>query len=829
MKKNYFFGALMSLMLVLFALPVKAQVESLADLFGKYQFTADMEVMAGMEKYAEQLSADCEAEISKGAVYDAQIVGFAGATSQMNINAISTEKKMIKATNPNTPQLWDVLYLANENGDYPFGVFDNEKGEWTVESYGPVYMSYDPATKLITIPDFTVVTCDIENSKATVVAKFTNVKMTFKTSAEIEVADLSGSWHATPLGTYGSNSESSIPAEYDFVLTKTGEDNENYSAELTIGDFAPVTLPATFDGVSLAIHAKDVVLDATTGAVIYWNGATEYDITFSYASETTLSMSTPLCIGLPNPEAGEDEPKYTMEQWYMNGSAKRAAEGGASFDWAGTWTVKTTEMVSLTSTEFEMVVEYVEGPGIYLITKFLGNDVVNLNNGGILLTPSADGKTAVIKAGTCLATIEAGVSYSILYDMNRSADPIAVTVNEDGTLSIAEFCVATNSYGGDPLASTLSGYYSGTVATKVVEEEEPVEPFDWAGTWTVKAGKVEAYDGKEYPAEFEMEVTYMAEWDMYLVTKFMGNDVANMNQGGILLTPSEDGMTAELKTGTLVGGSYPIYLKMYDMNATTSPVIITRNADGTLSIANFYVKTLNYDTSEETPAVFYQSVTASKDAVEEEPVEPFEWTGFWTVKSGKVDAYDGKEYPAEFEMEVTYMAEWDMYLVTKFMGNDVANMNQGGILLTPSEDGMTAELKTGTLVGGSYPIYLKMYDMNATTSPVIITRNADGTLSIANFYVKTLNYDTSEETPAVFYQSVTASKGASSIESVKNEGAQVAVNGGVITIAGGAQSVQVYDAAGRLEFSGVASSVANLSKGIHIVKVGGAAVKVAVK
>ena len=117
MKKNYFFGALMSLMLVLFALPVKAQVESLADLFGKYQFTADMEVMAGMEKYAEQLSADCEAEISKGAVYDAQIVGFAGATSQMNINAISTEKKMIKATNPNTPQLWDVLYLANENGD----------------------------------------------------------------------------------------------------------------------------------------------------------------------------------------------------------------------------------------------------------------------------------------------------------------------------------------------------------------------------------------------------------------------------------------------------------------------------------------------------------------------------------------------------------------------------------------------------------------------------------------------------------------------------------------------------------------------------------------
>ena len=50
-----------------------------------------------------------------------------------------------------------------------------------------------------------------------------------------------------------------------------------------------------------------------------------------------------------------------------------------------------------------------------------------------------------------------------------------------------------------------------------------------------------------------------------------------------------------------------------------------------------------------------------------------------------------------------------------------------------------------------------------------------------------------------------------------------------ITIAGDAQDVQVYDAAGRLEFSGVTSSVSNLTKGIHIVKVGGAAVKVSVR
>ena len=827
MKKNYFFGALMSLMLVLFALPVKAQVESLADLFGKYQFTADMEVMAGMDKYAEQLSADCEAEISKGAIYDAQIVGFAGATSQMNINAISTEKEMIKVTNPNNPQLWDALYLANENGDYPYGVFDNEKGEWTVESYGPVYMSYDPETKLITIPDFTVVTCDHANSKATVVAKFTNVKMTLKESVEIEVADLSGSWHATPLGAYGSNSESSIPAEYDFVLTKTGEDNKNYNAELTIGGFAPVTLPATFDGVSLAIHAKDVVLDATTGAVIYYNGSTDYAFTFSYASETTLSMSTPLCIGLPNTSTEEDAPKYVMEQWYMDGTAKRDVESGESFDWAGTWTVK-GEVISADGgtypSEFEMEITYMTEWDMYLITKFFGNDIANMNQGGIMFSPSTDDPNkATFKTGGLVGG--AYPNYYKLYDGIGGTADIQVTKNDDGTISIGDFFI--QSYNYDTSAATPAAFYQGVTASKPAEEE--VVEFDWAGIWNVKAGQVASYDGKEYPSEFEMEVTYMAEWDMYLVTKFMGNDVANMNQGGILLTPSEDGMTAELKTGTLVGGSYPTYLKMYDMNATTSPVIITRNADGTLSIANFYVKTLNYDTSEETPAVFYQSVTASKDAVEEEPVEPFEWTGVWNVKSGKVDAYDGKEYPAEFEMEVTYNADYDMYLVTKFMGSDVSSINYGGILLTPSEDNKTAELQTGKFAGGSYPDYLKIYDMNATTSPVAITVNEDGSLTIANFFLKSYNWDTKAESAAVYYQNVTATKGASSIESVKTAGAAVTVAGGVINIAGGAQSVQVYDAAGRLEFSGVASSVANLSKGIHIVKVGGTAVKVAVK
>jgi hypothetical protein len=117
------------------------------------------------------------------------------------------------------------------------------------------------------------------------------------------------------------------------------------------------------------------------------------------------------------------------------------------------------------------------------------------------------------------------------------------------------------------------------------------------------------------------------------------------------------------------------------------------------------------------------------------------------------------------------------------------------------------------------------------TDPINVTVNADGTLSIDNFSIATNAYGAAAADAKItaYYVDVTASKGvADAIESVQAEN-KISVADGVITIAGDAQAVQVYDAAGRLEFSGVTSNVSNLTKGIHIVKVGGTAVKVSVK
>ena len=187
MKKNYFYALFASLMLFM-AMPANAQNFTIDQLFGKWQFTADVEFTdAATQAHKETLSGDCEAVISADENYIAKIVGFAGSSAQQNINAIGAKdgQDMAKVINLNNPQLWNELLLANENGDNPYGVFAD--GEWKVQSYGPVYYNVYIEDGMITIPDFTVVkVTDYQAEKATIIAKYTNVKMILEEAEVVE-------------------------------------------------------------------------------------------------------------------------------------------------------------------------------------------------------------------------------------------------------------------------------------------------------------------------------------------------------------------------------------------------------------------------------------------------------------------------------------------------------------------------------------------------------------------------------------------------------------------------------------------------------------------
>ena len=783
MKKNYFM--LVCLMLFM-AVQATAQVSGIVDLFGKYKFTADIEFTAEGEAYKSQLPAECDAEISEDGTYIAKIVGFAGSQTQQNINDISIEQSMLKVLNLNSPALWsNGLTLANENGDNPYGVWDGAAGEWAVESYGPVYYTFDPATKAISIPDFTVVKMsDYSAAKGTIIAKYTNVKMTLVEGTTVAIADISGDWNfKAGSSTYSTMEGSVIPTEFAIALAKTDDSNRAYNATFAIEGFDAVTLPATFDGNTLAIAYDSTYLDAANGIRFgNMNGSKvkQGSIEFKSQSEEAFSLYSGFSFvvdSIGKNKAGDADSTYVkLQQWYMDGTLKLPSEAPA-FDWAGVYNVKAGDLFVQNAagiewpTEFQFEVTYYETSDNYCVTSVFGYDIAGINYGGLMFTPAEDGKSADINTGN-LASLGGGVFMKIL-DMNLTSSPIKMTVNEDGTMSIMGLSVATGAYGSNENA--LNAYYSSLVITKEAtedEEEEETPAFSWIGQHVVKAGKVDSYDGNEYPAEFTMTVSDVN--GTILVTEFLGNDIAAINYGGISFTIAEDGMSAEMKTASFVGGSYPEYLKLYDMNASTSPIVFTLNEDGSVNVSNFFIKHLKYDENynpSESAAVYYQNVTIPAVGGDVEEVEPFSWYGTWEVTAANVDVYDGKEYSSSFYMTIEELS--GSAFITQFMSNDVKGINYGGILLTIADDNKTAEMQTGKFAGGKYPDYLKIYDMNASESPVLFTANEDGSISIANFFLKNYNWDNAATSAAAFYQNVTATRCATGIDEVKGESGKV--------------------------------------------------------
>ena len=779
MKKIYFM--LVSLMLFV-AVQATAQVSSIVDLFGKYKFTATVEFTAEGEAYKSQLPSECDAEISEDATYIAKIVGFAGSQTQQNINAISIEQSKLKVLNLNNPALWsNGLILANENGDNPYGVWDSAEGAWAVESYGPVYYTFDPATKEISIPDFTVITMsDYSAAKGTIIAKYTNVKMTLVEATTVEIADISGDWNfKAGSSTYSTMAGSTIPTEFAVALAKTDDTGRAYNATFAIEGFDAVTLPATFDGNTLAIAYDSTYLDAANGIRFgNMNGSKvkQGSIEFKSQSEEAFSLYNGFSFvidSIGKNKAGDADSTYVkLQQWYMDGTLKLPSEAPA-FDWAGVYNVKAGDLFVQNAagiewpTEFQFEVTYYETSDIYCVTSVFGYDIAGINYGGLMFTPAEDGKSADINTGN-LASLGGGMFMKIL-DMNLTTSPIKLTVNEDGTMSVMGLSVATGEYGSND--NVLNAYYSNLVITKEAAEEE-VPAFSWMGQHVVKAGKVDSYDGNEWPAEFTMTVSDVN--GSILVTEFLGNDVSAINYGGILFTIAEDGKSAEMKAGSFVGGGYPEYLKLYDMNAQTSPIVFTLNEDGSVNVSNFFIKHLKYDENynpSESGAAYYQNVTIPAAGGDVEEAEPFDWYGTWEVTAANVDVYDGKEYSSSFYMTIEELS--GSAFITQFMSNDVKGINYGGILLTIADDNKTAEMQTGKFAGGKYPDYLKIYDMNASESPVLFTANEDGSISIANFFLKNYNWDNAATSAAAFYQNVTATKCPTGIENIVVENAAV--------------------------------------------------------
>ncbi len=612
MKKNYIFGMLAALLMVF--TPANAQIGSMAELFGTYKMTATMTVTNDGQELKDLFTDECEVTIGadeSGIGWDAAIIGFADATNQLNVNGLNAEGTGFKIQNWGTSSYWGSgIYMSTAEG----------LNGWA-STLPDLYFTYDADAKEISVPDFTLVKmADYSATHGTILASFTNVKLTLDKAEAIEIVDLSGEWTATAgSGAYSTMEGSEYPTEYSFTLTKTSEEaaKHNYTMDLTIADFAPVQLPATFDGVALVAELDMVYLDEPN--LIYlsdFNGLTITTLKFTVSSPVKMTMDGALCLRQTIDISGVLSVQRL--QWWMDGFAKKAVD---EFNWEGTFKFKAgnINVIGETGTypeEFEMnIVKNAYNDKLYILSMF--GDCNAINYGGIPVEiDEVNPKIAYVTTGKYCGKYAEGVYYT-LNDANGGTETLKMTVGEDGTITLDNFKVTLTDFTESIEGENYAIYESITGAAKVEE------PYDFTGIYDVTA-TVESLDGETYPEAFEMQVTWSDYTESYYITYFLDNDVYASNYGGIPMAATGN-VTAEITTdkyaGTIIAGEH--YLKLFDAEGGKETIKV-EVVDGNLSIADFTIYHLFFGTNSslEEGAKYTNivAVKSDKDAVSVESV-----------------------------------------------------------------------------------------------------------------------------------------------------------------------------------------------------------------
>ena len=656
MKKNYFYSLFAALMLFV-AMPATAQNFAISDLFGKWKFEADIAwADDATEEQKAQLSGYCDVTIKESASVMAEIWGFAGSKVQQNVNRIGNKEgqDMLRVDDPNSSvypaYLWDNLFIANLNGDNPYGYFNDATLEWEVEQLGYFYYNVDAVNGLITVPDFTIVQIDDKRTckQGKLVATFTNVKMTLvEAEAPKAVENVSGDYvFKAVTGQWMTMEGSQIPTEFAVSLVNKSDDNRTYEATVAIEGYDAVTLPATYDGALLSlafsysyIKSDYAVIENSIRFAEYYQPANKEGKIQFKGNENGFSLSGGLAFvsdSIGRNKADTADSTYVVNrQYYADGSLK-IAEETIDFNWAGVYTVNSKSVTLIDkenkdewASEFQMEiavtpvfngVEVVDG---YAIKSFLGYDLSFC--GGWVITPAADGKSATVALNGyySMAPLQnlGGGEYLVMTNAKGQNTQLTLTVNEDGTLSIENFAVAKHAYNTEDFASI--------VVYKDVTAEPYVAPaFNWAGTYAVTVASsedvtIEDENYGEWNSEFQMVIGTASVWngvevvEGYAIKSFMGNDLTFC--GGWVITPAEDGKSATVALNAYYSMA-PIknlgngdYLTLTTYTNEPTEIVFTLNDNGMLSVSDFAVCHYNYTVpGVYTPVASYKNVTLKK-------------------------------------------------------------------------------------------------------------------------------------------------------------------------------------------------------------------------
>lgn len=667
MKKNYFFALFAGLMLLM-TMSVNAQVSSMTDLFGKYKFTADIQTTDAGASYAESFKKECEVTIQKdeAGYFLAEIIGFAGADYNMSVSDFYKTDNAFGVNGPNNANygIWEgYIAVANEAGEWPFAIYGNEESV----QYGMTF-TFDPESKDITVPDFTIVSLDWATNVATILANVKNVKMELVAdeSGDVVIPDIAGHWDFE--GTL--RQDTVAPRGFSIDLTAKDATLKNWDAKFTFEGYEEnaITLDATFDGTLLTVPFDNAYLDGEKirlGNRLAPSTAKQGNMYFSYVSKTAMSLYENIYIRKDTVML-VDGVETAGGSIYQVFSGYVTRENPNAIDWSGVYEVVLPEdgyleyeyaeenAISFPKT-FTMTLE--KTPAGYAITEFLGckygeNNNYSVNYEVIVNDDEVTANVTFAGYNNSMAVLNTmggedtnGDGYNDIYYYCDIADgfgepgKVLMTLNEDGTITFGDFMLIYEVFDYSTYSSTYEALakMTGAKATKKV--------FDWAGTYTATATVVEEGGTNNYPGTFDIVVEQAVD-GTYLVKEVMGVDVYTLNQGYFALDVAGDGNSATIDVtafyGTIfLGGSYPDYIIMADAQTGTNPINVVLAADGTLAMDDFTVCAYNYEAFATTKLATYSNVVLTKKvdtAIDNVTVENNVVEGIFDMQGRKIDA-----------------------------------------------------------------------------------------------------------------------------------------------------------------------------------------------
>ena len=616
MKKFLLFTTMCLLFVV-----AKAQVSSMTDLFGEYTFTSNMTVTTDGEKFfkAGRFAAESDVVISKNDVYFAQVSGLAGAGGGvMGIQNFDADKKTFGTHNANSNSPWvaSTIGMTTPDGANPYN------GGYYLE------FTYD-ANGDITIPDFALVRVgDYNATTATILAQFTNCKLTLKNKQVIVLEDMSGNWNFT--ATTFEN-DSTFPTQFKMDIVANNQELSEYSVDIMFEGYETVSINnATFNGDELVIPIDDsyISVDEKIALYTYMSPKRQGNIRFKKGStNTTMTLSSGLRIAQET-KTVEGNDTIIGIQGYSFGSAVKEVIVEAS-DFTGSYKV-TSEKVTTTTSDvtypksFEIEVKPA-ADGSYYITKFFDKDVKNINNNvGIPAAISANDPTKLeISVGVDSRVMSLGNDkYVVLYDQSGSdKGKVSITMNSDGSLTMSDF--VTYIYDGNK--STINALFQ---SNTIVLGDAP-QPIDFKKSYTVKydASNVDVKNAViEFPTEWEIAFTEFSE-SKIAISSFLGCDISLINQGGFLIEVDADDIRTikvDLSSGTrylkaVVQGEQYLLVRNVD-GESKGELVITIDEEGNVTISDFSVCLMDSESGDIIVVATYSSNTTATavDAVEDE-------------------------------------------------------------------------------------------------------------------------------------------------------------------------------------------------------------------